>query len=156
YNGYFGTQQPLNTPRFVDGATYMGMRNQLDINEGRSPGFSKEAIAATKAQSDPARYPDTPWWDLAVRKNIPIQQHSVLVSGGNTASRFVGQLNHTWQLGQPQDLGSRPQSLYSRTTIRINTTVDLTTNLFVYPDIFASRADQSEPYVGGTSRNTSY
>ncbi len=156
YNGYFGVQQPLNVPKFVDGVTYMQMRNQLDINEGRSPGFSEEAIDATRNQSDPARYPDTKWWDLTVRKNIPIQQHSVLVSGGNTASRFVVNLNHTRQFGQLQDLGSRPQSLYTRTTVRMNTTVDLTQNLFVYTDVFASRSDQTEPYVGGATRNTGY
>ncbi len=156
YNGYYGVQQPLNVPKFVDGATYMKMRNQLDVNEGRLPGFSDEAIAATVSQSDPARYPDTKWWDLTVRKNIPIQQHSVLVSGGNTASRFVVNLNHTRQLGQLKDLGSRPQSLYTRTTVRMNTTVDLTRNLFVYTDVFASRSDQTEPYVGGATRNTGY
>lgn len=156
YNGFFGVQQPLNVPEFVDGGTYMQMRNQLDINEGRQPGFSSEAIEATRNQSDPARYPDTPWWNSTVRKNIPIQQHSVLVSGGNTASRFVVNLNHTRQLGQLQDLGSRPQSVFSRTTVRMNTTVDLTRNLYVYTDVFASRSDQTEPYVGGTTRNTGY
>lgn len=156
YNGFIGVQQPLNVPKFVDGGTYMQMRNQLDINEGRAPGFTNEAIEATRNQSDPARYPDTKWWDLTVRKSIPIQQHSILVSGGNTASRFVVNLNHTKQLGQLQDLGSRPQSQYTRTTVRINTTVDLTKNLFVYTDIFASRSDQTEPYVGGTNRNTGY
>ncbi len=156
YNGYYGLQQPLNKPKFVDGVTYMKMRNQLDINEGKLPGFSEEAMAATASQSDPARYPDTKWWDLTVRKSTPIQQHSVLVSGGNTASRFVVNLNHTRQLGQLQDLGSRPQSMYTRTTVRMNTTVDLTRNLFVYTDVFASRSDQTEPYVGGSTRNTGY
>ncbi|RQP18921.1 MAG: SusC/RagA family TonB-linked outer membrane protein, partial [Parapedobacter sp.] len=57
YNGSFGIQQPLNVPKFVDGPEYMQMRNQLDINEGRSPGFSEEAIRITREQSDPVNYP---------------------------------------------------------------------------------------------------
>lgn len=156
YNGYYGLQQPLNAPKFVDGPTYMRMRNQVDINEGRAPGFSAEAIRITADQSDPVNYPDTRWWDETVRSNVPIQQHSILVSGGNTAARFMVNVNHTRQLGQLKDLGNRPASIFGRTTARINTTVDLTRNLFVYTDVFASRSDQTQPYVGGNDRNTNY
>src|SRR5690606_13002064 len=81
---------------------------------------------------------------------------SILVSGGNTAARFMVNVNYTQQLGQLQDLGSRPTSKFGRTTARINTTVDLTRNLFVYTDVFASRSDQVQPYVGGNDRNTNY
>ncbi|MGJ1269663.1 SusC/RagA family TonB-linked outer membrane protein [Sphingobacterium spiritivorum] len=147
YNGYYGIQQPQFRPDFVDAPTWMRMRNEASINAGGNAVYSDAVIDTTAKGLDLLRYPNTDWTDLILRKNIPIQQHSILVSGGNTAARFALSINHTDQLGQLNKLGALDQSRYKRTTVRANTTVDLLKNLFVYMDLFASRGDQSESYA---------
>jgi len=156
YNGYYGIQQPTYKPNFVDAPTYMKMINQRSINAGSTPTYSQGAIDSTASGRYPIQYPNTNWTALTLRNAIPIQQHSLLVSGGNTASRFMININNTSQLGQVQELQSTPLSKFSRTTVRINTTVDLTKNFFVYTDLFAARTDQTEPHIGQDGRNTSY
>lgn len=141
YNGFYGIQRPQYMPDFVDAATWMRLNNEAMLNSGGNPIYSDADINATKDGSDPVKYPNTNWPDLVLRKSIPIQQHSLQVSGGNTAARFALSLNQTNQKGHVRN------SDYSRTTLRANTTVDLLKNLFIYMDIFASRTSQNQPYA---------
>ncbi|MVZ66994.1 SusC/RagA family TonB-linked outer membrane protein [Sphingobacterium sp. DK4209] len=156
YNGYYGVQKQSIVPNLVDGPVYMRAMNQLNENMGSNPAFSEGAIDSTARGLDPLLYPNTNWWDLTMRESIPIQQHSVLLSGGNTASRFVININHLEQSGQIKNLGVNNPSKYSRTSARINSTVDLTRNIMIYTDLFASRSQQAEPYVNGSGRATGY
>jgi TonB-linked SusC/RagA family outer membrane protein len=155
YNGFWGIQKPVYRPDFVDAATWMQMNNQASVNSGGGDLYSQGAIDSTRSGVDPVRYPNTRWVDLILRKSAPIQQHSILVSGGNTAARFSLSVNHTQQTGHLLNLGEQ-QSSYRRTTVRANTTVDLLKNLFVYMDVFASRSDQNEPTANLAARNTAY
>jgi TonB-linked SusC/RagA family outer membrane protein len=141
YNGFYGIQRPQYMPDFVDAATWMRLNNEAMLNSGGNPIYSDADIAATKEGKDPVKFPNTNWPDLVLRKSIPIQQHSLQVSGGNTAARFALSLNQTTQKGHVRN------SDYSRTTLRANTTVDLLKNLFIYMDIFASRTSQNQPYA---------
>jgi TonB-linked SusC/RagA family outer membrane protein len=156
YNGYFGIQKAVYTPDFVNAPTYMQMVNQKNINTGGAPLYSQGAIDSTASGRYPTLYPNTNWAALTLRNSIPIQQHSLLVSGGNTASRFVIDINNTDQLGQLQELQGIPLSKYSRTTVRVNSTVDLTKNVLIYTDLFSARTDQTEPFFNYGGRNTSY
>ncbi|MFB6454750.1 TonB-dependent receptor [Chitinophaga sp. Hz27] len=141
YNGYYGIQRPQYLPDFVNAATWMKMNNEAMINSGGNPIYSDSTILMTGSGADKVKYPSTNWPDLVLRKSIPIQQHSILVSGGNTAARFSLAINQTWQQGHVKN------SDYSRTTVRGNTTVDLTKKFFIYMDLFASRSSQNQPYA---------
>ncbi len=141
YNAYYGIQRPQYMPDFVDAATWMKMNNEAMKNFGGNPIYSDSTILMTQQGTDPVAYPNTNWPDLVLRKAIPIQQHSLLMSGGNTAARFSLGINQTWQDGHVKN------STYSRTTVRANTTVDLTKKFFVYMDLFASRTLQNQPYA---------
>lgn len=156
YNGYYGLQQPTYWPKFVDAATYMQLENTKVINGGGQPVFTQGAIDSTASRADPVNYPDYNWADYSLRRNLPIQSHSLMVSGGNTTARFVINVNHTEEQGQLKQLGPVNQSDYSRTTATINTTVDLSNSFIVYTDIFASRSDKTEPYINNDGRNTSF
>ncbi|MBV7532149.1 TonB-dependent receptor [Chitinophaga sp. sic0106] len=141
YNGYYGIQRPQYMPDFVDAATWMRMNNEAMKNSGGNPIYSDSIIAVTQSGTDPVKNPNTNWPDLVLRKSIPIQQHSILVSGGNTAARFSLSINQTFQQGHVKN------SDYSRTTVRANTTVDLMKNFFIYMDLFATRSQQNQPYA---------
>jgi len=141
YNGFYGIQTPMYIPKFVEGATYMGMINEAQNNIGGAAIYTQEAIEATRAGSDPIRYPSTNWAELMIKKQSPIQQHALNVSGGNAAARFALSVNFLKQAG------SVALSGFSRGTVRANTSVDLSRNFVVFMDLFAARDDQREPYA---------
>lgn len=143
YNGYAGFQSPTFTPDFVDAATYMRMTNESLINIGRDQLYSDEAIKKTADKSDPVNYPDTRWRDEVVRPRSAIQQHSISVSGGNSAARFALTANYLSQQGMVNN------SSFNRGNVRANTSVDLSKNVVVFMDLFASRDEQKEPYALG-------
>ncbi|WP_341843670.1 TonB-dependent receptor [Chitinophaga caseinilytica] len=143
YNGYAGFQTPTFTPDFVDAATYMRMTNEALKNNGGDPLYSDDAIRQTADKSDPVRYPDTRWRDEVVRKKSSIQQHSISVSGGNSAARFALTANYLSQQGMVNN------SSFNRANVRANTSVDLSKNIVVFMDLFASRDEQKEPYALG-------
>lgn len=141
YNAFYGAQMPLTRPDFVDAGTYMEMVNEARNNTGGDPVYTDEVITATRNQTDPLRYPDTNWGDLLIRKSAPIQQHGLVVSGGNAAARFSLATNFL-----KQD-GTLPLSGFSRGNVRANTSVDLRKDLVVFLDLFASRDEQLQPYA---------
>ena len=59
YNGYFGIQQPIYLPDFVDGATYMEYVNEANRNTTGVDKYSPEQIQTTRDGSDPIHYPST-------------------------------------------------------------------------------------------------
>lgn len=143
YNGYAGFQTPAYTPEFVDAATYMRMTNEALKNNGGDPLYSDDAIKQTAEKTDPVRYPDTHWRDEVIHPRSAIQQHSISVSGGNSAARFALNANYLSQEGMVDN------SSFNRGNVRANTSVDLRKNVVVFMDLFASRDEQQEPYALG-------
>lgn len=143
YNGFAGYQTPTFTPKFVDAATYMRMTNESLINIGRDQLYSNDAIQQTANHTDAVNYPDTHWYDEVVRSRSSIQQHSISVSGGNSAARFALTANYLSQQGMVNN------SSFNRGNVRANTSVDLSKNIVVFMDLFASRDEQKEPYALG-------
>ncbi len=141
YNGFYGTQTPMYKPDFVDAATYMEMVNVAQLNIGGTATYSSDAISQTRKGSDPVLYPNTNWGKLILKEQSPIQQHSLNVSGGNAAARFSLAANYLKQDGMMTHSG------FSRGTVRANTSVDLSKNVVVFMDLFASRDEQNEPYA---------
>ncbi|NLR77379.1 TonB-dependent receptor [Chitinophaga eiseniae] len=145
YNGYTGFQSPTFTPHFVDAATYMRMSNEALRNNGGDPLYTDDVIKQTADHSDPVKYPDTHWREEVMRQQSSIQQHSLSVSGGNSAARFALTANYLSQQGMIQN------SSFNRGTVRANTSVDLRKNFVVFMDLFAARDQQQEPYAWGRS-----
>ncbi|HRP56832.1 TonB-dependent receptor [Agriterribacter sp.] len=143
YNGYYGTQIATKFPDFVDAPTYMRMVNDANRNAsggGAADIYTEEAIDITEAGTDPVNYPNTNWTDLVMRKSAPIQSHSLTVSGGNAAARFVLNADYLFQEGIV------PKSNFGRGTLRANTSIDLTRTISVFMDMYAARDDQKQPY----------
>ncbi|RAJ95640.1 TonB-linked SusC/RagA family outer membrane protein [Larkinella arboricola] len=148
YNGFYGIQTPISTPDFVDAPTYMRMVNEARRNTGGDPTYSEEVITNTASGTDPNRNPNTNWGKLLLKQQSPLQQHALLVSGGNSTARFSLSANYLKQDGLVTNSG------FNRATVRANTSVDLRKDIVVFMDLFASRDAQMEPYAygGNTSR----
>ena len=91
YNYYIGSQKATYLPDAIwDPITYMKLKNQALINEGKDAlDYSEDEIAEYEAgmKSDPYTYPSSNWFDIAL-KNGEIQKHDVSVSGGNEKSNY--------------------------------------------------------------------
>jgi len=82
--------QPMNTPEFADGPTFM--RTYNEAQQARSatvitPRYSEEIIAATESGINPYVYPNVDWYDMIFRSGNYNQRANVNVSGG--ASRVT-------------------------------------------------------------------
>lgn len=147
YNGYYGIQEPLKRPDFVDAATYMEMVNTAQTNVGASASYSPEAIEKTRDGSDPIHYPNTNWGDLIIRDTSPIQEHNLAVTGGNSMARFAFSAKYLTQDGmfRHSDAG------FNSASVRANTSVNLSKNFLIFMDIFANRQMQTQPLQGTTN-----
>lgn len=145
YDGYYGIQNPTYLADLVDAPTYMKIYSEAQINDHINPSYTQEDIDKTIAGNDPLRYPNIDWMDLILKKNTPLTNHSLSVSGGNSLARFAVTGNYLDQTGM------LPNSSSSRFNIRANTTVSLSDNFLMNLDILAIKRDIKEPYAPGGS-----
>lgn len=141
YNGYYGVQQPLYLPEFVDAGTYMEYHNVASVNSNSAPIYSETMIQTTRDGSDPINFPDTDWQKEAMLRFTNIHEHSLSVSGGNTTARFALSAQYMKQEG----IYKYMENGFERMAIRLNTTINLTKTLFTYVDAFINREVQSMP-----------
>lgn len=98
YNNYFGTQQVTVIPEYLDGVNYALLRNERDRNANGPNAplrFSDADIELIRNGSDPDRFSNTNWTDVALR-NAPIQNHYLSFNGGNDQVTYrvsLGYLN---------------------------------------------------------------
>ena len=135
YNGYFGIQQPIYLPDFVDGATYMEYINEANRNTTGVDKYTPEQIRITREGSDPIHYPSTDWMKETMRETAPIHEHNFTVSGGNTTARFALSAQYLNQDGMYKVMDNG----FERLTVRANTTVNLNKDIMMFVDMFVGR-----------------
>lgn len=141
YDGYYGIQNPTHLAQLVDAPTYMQIYTEAQINDNISPSYTQADIDNTIAGNDPLSYPNINWMDLILKKNTPLTNHSVSVSGGNSLARFAVTANYLNQTGM------LPNSSSSRYNIRANTTVSLSDKFLMNLDVLAIKRDIVEPFA---------
>lgn len=98
YNNYFGSQQVTVVPQYLDGVNYAILRNERDRNANGPNAplrFTDEEIELIRNQSDPDRFSNTNWANVALR-NAPIQNHHLSFNGGTEQVTYrvsLGYLN---------------------------------------------------------------
>lgn len=98
YNNFVGIQQVTVIPKYLDGVNYALLRNERDrnVNGPTAPlRFSDQDIELIRNGSDPDRFSNTNWADVALR-NAPIQNHYLSVNGGTEQMTYrvsLGYLN---------------------------------------------------------------
>lgn len=90
--------QPMNFPKFADGATWMEMYNEALLTRDRttSPKYTQNQIDATRNHLNPYVYPDVDWGGL-IFKDFAVNQRANLTiqGGGSKATYFMSvQMNH--------------------------------------------------------------
>ncbi|MCH5719255.1 SusC/RagA family TonB-linked outer membrane protein [Niabella hibiscisoli] len=76
-------------PDFTDATNYALLYNEVETNAGRAPRFSNGILDTIRNQLNPDYYPDNNWYDLTLRKNAPIMEHQLNVSGGDRVKYYL-------------------------------------------------------------------
>lgn len=87
-------QSMMNFPKFVDGATWMELYNEGQINRGAtSLMYSQERIDNTRNKVNPYVYPDVNWRDLLFKDMAMSQRANVNLQGGGSRVSYYMSLN---------------------------------------------------------------
>lgn len=113
YNGEYGWQKPMNTPKFMDAYSSMALRNTALIMDGKPDQVvSEDIMDLYKTGTD--QYPNTDWVGNYLNSSNS-QQHNLSASGGNERTRAFVSLGY---LDQGNMMGDTYG--YKRYSIRSN------------------------------------
>ncbi|MBO4607560.1 MAG: SusC/RagA family TonB-linked outer membrane protein [Prevotella sp.] len=156
YDHLFNFQS--NRPKFVDGATFASALNEALANEGSSPRFSQEELAAFKSGNYPYQYPNVNWVDETFRKNGVTNKIGVEFSGGGERFRYFTMVNLLSDKGfiknSDETEGYSTQDKYVRGNLRTNLDIDLTPTTMLKVNMLGMLSEMSRP-GGPTSTGSS-
>jgi TonB-linked SusC/RagA family outer membrane protein len=130
YGYYYGIQQPTQMPDAIwDPITYMKLKNQAELNEGKQTvDYSDEEIAEYEngMKTDPFTYPASNWFDIALENGI-IQKHDVSVSGSGDKYQYRFSLGYLDRDG----VMIGPNNHEKKYSVGLNTSVNVSKRLKV-------------------------
>lgn len=142
YNGYVGSQSPIQMPKLVSGYDHMVLLNEAKVNSGQAPNFSEEYIAEYARNAPSDLYPDTDWQALTLTGSGLMYNNSIDVSGGNDFIKARASVNNFKQKGIIPNTG------YDRTSIRVNTDLKVNNKLSFKLDLRGNDSFVYEPSFG--------
>lgn len=130
YGYYYGIQQPTQMPDAIwDPITYMKLKNQAEINEGKQTvDYSDDEIEEYQngLKTDPFTYPSSNWFDIALENGI-IQKHDVSVSGSGDKYQYRFSLGYLDRDG----VMIGPNNHEKKYSVGLNTSVNVSKRLKV-------------------------
>lgn len=143
YDGFYGSQQPVDRPKYLDAVGFMQMYNEALTNEGAAPKFATDFIATylDNNAKDPDHFPNTDWQKATFTNGLQ-QQHDITLSGGTDKIRLLGALNYMNQNGIVNNSG------FNRYSLRLNADYKASEKLNFQFDINLRRDNTTLPAVG--------
>jgi len=137
-NSYYGIQNPTYLPKVLSAPDYMRLVNEAyynadPLNTTKAPIKSLSDIAnwETLNQTDPDKYPINDPTSF-IKKNAPLQNHSVQVSGGSDRVKYYS------QLGFFNQGGMYPSIDYTRYSYNLNLEAKVTNTTTFYVSLSGS------------------
>ena len=143
YDAFYGFQQPVDKPKYLDAVGFMKMYNEGLTNEGYAPKFTDDYINNYNARrkQDPDRYPNTDWQKATFTKGLQ-QQQSITLNGGTDRIRLLAALNYMDQNGIVNNSG------FKRYSLRVNADYKASEKLAFQFDMNLRREITNLPSVG--------
>lgn len=148
YSGYYGVQNPVRVPDYLNAYDYATLYNEAQWNDNPSLTrdeltYSEEDIQKYRDHSDPYGHPDVDWNKEILRKNAPIQRHSFSLSGGAKTVKYFT------SFGLLDQDGSIPNLNYKSYTYRVNIDADVTKTTKLSLNLSGIRENRVYPGVTG-------
>lgn len=143
YDAFYGYQQPVDKPKYLDAVGFMEMYNEALTNEGAAPRYTQDYINNYLANSakDLDHYPNTDWQASTFTKGLQ-QQHTITLNGGTDRIKMLASLNYMDQNGIVNNSG------YKRYSMRLNADYKASDKLAFQFDINLRREITSLPSIG--------
>lgn len=126
YAANFSWSNPTRFPDRLDAYTYALAVNEYNINNGlTTPTYSQANLDAIKNQTDPYTYANTNWYDVLIKKNPLVHNHSLSTDGGNEAIKYYINGSYTDQEGTVEAFGFKRYSLLSNLDIKLSKNLSL-------------------------------
>ncbi len=140
YNGYVGWQKATELPEYANSWDYAAMKNEADINQGKTPTYSDDYITKLKNGSDPDNYPNVNHLKDLVTSGSGFQTgHNISFSGGSDKYSYL------LSVGYLHQEGIVAKNSYDKYNFQFNIDNQLTSTLHLKADISGYTGVQKEP-----------
>lgn len=137
YNGSVGVNTPTSMPQSLSSATFARVKNEAELNMGRTAPYSDEEIALYESGTDPNRYPSTDWLDIAIQNSLTTR-HSLEASGGTEKVKYLV------SAGMDHQTGVFPQTMQNVFNVRSSTDIAISRKFNISFDMRYQLRDQEE------------
>lgn len=151
YGFNYALQSITNYAKTMNSMEYMSLINEDSYNSGMSAVYSAEDIRKVQ-EGTHERYTNTYWDDLVLKKNAPMQTHTLNISGGTKKIKYFTSFGYLHQDGIVDTKDS-----YERMNVRSNLSYEITSNLTAELNLSARRETRDSPIAlgsGGTFDDT--
>lgn len=151
FTGQMGVQTPLSMPEPLPAFQYAYLLNEALQNDGRSPIYTNEDLAAFRNGTDPVGHPDVNWYKTILRESAPVSSYNLNVSGGGNVARYSisGSFMDQQGLFKTSDRNSYETNAgLKRYLISSNVAVDVTDRFTIDVSLFARIQDAVQPGAG--------
>ena len=128
-NNWYAINKPIDQPQFVGGLEFMKLRNETLRQQGQSPIYSAEDIAAFES----GQKRDVNWLDEIKERTSTALNNNASVSGGGGVGTFNLMLGHISENGMNNIEGSQKFSA------RFNTNINIADKFVLLADFYAHR-----------------
>jgi TonB-linked SusC/RagA family outer membrane protein len=146
FNSNYTSQQYIALPKVVNSGQYAEIMREFDINSGvnlNQAAYSEEQIKKYYEGTDPD-YPNTDWWDAAMKKHAPLYKNDISVRGGNDMVKYYTYVGYMKQYG----LARSNDNVYNRYNVRSNLEANVSKNLSMEMNLSAIIDDQTRSNAG--------
>lgn len=116
YTGNYGFSTPTRLPEMANAFEYATLLNEINTNVGGNPVYTNEELQKFKDGSDPWGYPDTNWFDEAIKDVSPMYRHDLGLSGGTDRFTYYVNLAANGEDGIYYNSANR----YDQYSVRVN------------------------------------
>lgn len=126
-----GWSTPTVLPEMADAATYAEMINEVNSYDNLPPKFSADEIQKYRDGSDPLRYPNTNWYDAAMKKFAAQNYANFELRGGSQVMKYFVSLGTNFQDGIYKNSATNYKQANFRTNIdgRISENIQLSVDV---------------------------
>jgi TonB-linked SusC/RagA family outer membrane protein len=147
YSAYYGIQNPIRVPHFLNSYDYARLYNEAQLNDDPSLSpdqltYSPDDIQKYKDHSDPYGHPDVNWNKEIIKRNAPQQRHSLSLSGGSSTFKYFTSFGALYQDGIV------PNVTYQSYDLMTNLDLDVTKTTHVSVHLSAIKQNRDLPGAG--------
>jgi TonB-linked SusC/RagA family outer membrane protein len=149
-------QQSLGLPTPLPAYQYAYLYNEALQNDGKQPLYTTADFNAYLNHTDPIGHPDVNWFNTILRKNSPMRNYKLNITGGTNIARYSVSLNYLNQegiLNADKSLSYNTNNNLSRYILNSDVNISATKNFNIDLQLFGRVQSIGYPGQGASGFN---